>query len=209
MSLLATAIVSRIEAKEFLQVPDDSRLDRLDQVIGAATNYVEGKVEFPVKSRTYTDVLLDGSGSSEIWISAAPITKVTKVEFLRTDVPEAWDEQLAATYPVLILTPGRHRIAYRTNSFPYGLRTVRATYNAGYADADGTAGASILPMPELFKEACLQACQTLWTHFDRTKDGIASLSISGPNGSTTTYLDQALPKLTIDALKGYRVPVYA
>ena len=36
MSLLATAIVSRIEAKEFLQVPDDARLDRLDQVIGAA-----------------------------------------------------------------------------------------------------------------------------------------------------------------------------
>ncbi len=194
----ATEVVSFVQAREYLGLTDESRLDRIEQVLDAAVGYCEIKTREKLLTASYVDVL-NGSGWNELALNHAPVTSVTQLRVLTTLAPEAWDVVSAALYPVVILTPGRRRIAFRNRAFECGMRNWEVTYAAGYGDADG-----VEPIPANLVEAVLQAAQVLWTHFDRHKEGILSVATAGPNGSTITYLDQALPKTTVEMLEGFR-----
>jgi hypothetical protein len=191
----ATELVSLVEAQEYLGA-DESKLERLERVVLAALRFCEKTIGGgKILSADYVDVL-DGSGSNELTLLHDPVTAVTKIEQIRTTVPVAWDELTAAAYPVVILTPGRRRIAFRNAIFCRGIQNWQVTYTAGYGDADGVA-----PLDEDLKEAALQVCGALWRAPEIQAAQIASISM---NGQTTTYLNEAVPKQTISLLKGFR-----
>lgn len=199
MPLSATALVSLLEAREFLGGELDGEIDRVVGLINAATDYCERKVEDGIVSREYAAEVFDGSGLRDLSLPHQPITSVASVDFLSTSAPVAWNAVDLTAYPLLILTPARRRIAFRNLSFPVGFQNVRVTYTAGYGDAGDVA-----PMPELLRQAALQCVKTLYDAKD--DDGEAAVtSVAGGVGSQVlTYLDRALPKLTLDALASYR-----
>lgn len=193
----ATELVSFIEAKEYTGAGEGGS-ERLRQVVDAALAYCGRKIGFSVLSAQYVPVL-DGSGSNELFLPHAPITAVTKVERLTDVVALTWEELTAADYPVVIVTPGRRRIAFRNAVFTCGIQNWRITLNAGYGDAD-----EVCPIPDDLHEAALHVVDSLWRAPERQAAGIASISVSGPNGSTTSYLDQVLPRQTLDVFAELR-----
>lgn len=200
MGLSERAIVSLLEAKEYVGAKNDGRLARLEQLVEAASEWCEKWVEGPVKSRAFVEIH-DGTGERQLWSQNAPVTAVTKLEQLVDTSPEEWDEIDLADTPVVIVTPGRRRLTFRNAVFVCGVQNWRVTLAAGYGDAG-----DVLAMPALVKEVCLQAIQQLYEHFDRHKGGVSSITVGGPNGSTTTYLDQVMPKASIDILTRHRKP---
>jgi hypothetical protein len=57
-------------------------------------------------------------------------------------------------------------------------------------------------MPELLRQACLQAVKALYDA--REDDGVSSVTTGGPTSQTTTYLDRALPTQTVEILRHFR-----
>lgn len=193
----ATEVISLLEAREFVGA-DETRLPRLEQVILAATGYCARKLGKALLSATYVDYF-DGFGTNEASLQRSPVTSVTSIHSLASAAPEEWDELNLTLYPVVILEPGRRRIAFRNTLFFRGIRNWKVTYLAGYGDVAGVA-----PIPDDVREAALQVVQTMWTHYDRHKDMIASITTAGPNGSTVNYFDRHLPADTIDLLNEQR-----
>lgn len=198
MPLATYALVSLLEAREFLGNESDGEIERITGLINAASEWCERKFEGPIKSRTWTNEVFDGSGSRELALTQQPVTAVTAVSFLKNPAPVEWDPVVLATYPVVIVTPGRRRIAFRNAVFPAGFQNVQVTYTAGYGDA-----ADVAPMPDLVKQVCLQAVKVLYEAKD--DDGVSAVTVGGPTGAqTTTYLDRVLPKSTLDILTSFR-----
>lgn len=194
---VATELVSLLEARERVKAGED-QLERLQQVVDAALDFCGKEIGEPVLSEQYVEVH-DGSGLTELTLRRAPITEVSLVQIIRTVAPVAWDEVTAASYPVEIVTPGRRRIAFRNRVFDCGIRNWQVTYRAGYGDADDVA-----PIPDLLHEVCLQAVENLWHAPERQAAGIASITIGGPNVSTTTYLNEVMSAQSLDFLRKFR-----
>ena len=198
MALSPVAVISVLEAREFLGAEPDG--ERLNDVINAATEFCEKEVEGPIVSRTITDEVFDGTGDRELALTSAPVTAVSAVKVLVAEAPVDFDPIDLALYPVIVITPGRRRIAFRNRTFPRGFQNVQVTYTAGY---DGV----LCPMPSLLKEACRQVVKELYAAKD--DDGVASITVGGPTGAqTTTYAQRVVPDKTIDALRKFRKARY-
>jgi uncharacterized phiE125 gp8 family phage protein len=198
VALVAHALITLLEAREFLGGDTDGDVVRIEGLIAAASEYCERKACGPLKSRAWPDEVFDGDGSRELVLTQEPVTGVAAVAFLKNTGPVEWDTVVLADYPVVIVTPARRRIAFRNAVFPCGFQNVRVTYTAGYGDAGNVA-----PVPEILKEACKQAVKELYEAKD--EEGEQAITVGAPTGTqTTTYLDRAMPKTTLDVLETFR-----
>lgn len=199
MPLSDSALVSIVEAQEHIGGESAGDLERLTRAVNAAANYVELRTG-RIASREFSNEVHDGSGCRDLVLVREPVTSVSAVAFLAAEWPVYWDPVDLSLYPVLVLTPARRRIAFRNLVFPRGFQNVRVTYEAGFGDAGGVA-----PMPDLLKELSLQIARKLYE--EREDDRVASVTTQGgPTGSQViSYLNEALPKLTLDLLDGFRV----
>jgi uncharacterized phiE125 gp8 family phage protein len=197
MALGSHALVSLLEAREFLGGETEGEIERITELVNAASDAVERIAGGPLKSRTWTDEVFDGTGYPELVLSQEPVTAVAAVAFLKNWAPVEWDPVVLASYPVTIVTPARRRIAFRNAIFPAGTQNVRVTYTAGYGDAGGVA-----PLPTLLKQACLQVVKELYDAKD--DDAVSAIAIGGPTGTqTTSYVERVLPKKTVAFIRSY------
>lgn len=198
MALSAHALISLLEAREFLGGEADGEVERIEDLVNAATDYCELRGGGPILSRTYADQVFDGSGSRDLLLPRDAVTAVASVDTLLTYAPVDWDPVNLTDYPVLVVTPGRRRIAFRNRNFPCGFQNVRVTYTAGWGDAAG-----LVPLPAFLPEACRQAVKELYVAKD--DDGVSAVTVGGPTGAqVTSYLDRAMPRLTLDMLDRFR-----
>lgn len=193
MSLIATALVTLVEAKQQLRQPTDDRNQVIERIVNAATGYVERKIDRPVVVRAVTDELVDGSGTNELTLSKCPIASVTAVSYLSGVSPEAWTalDLTASGYPPVIVGPGKSRFMLRAYWFPCGRQNVKVSYAAGYST-----------VPDELKEAGLQVVKALYRQFEKAPDDAQSVSFAG--NAVTVELDRTLPKQTLDILAMYR-----
>lgn len=192
-----TELVSLLEAREYVGAGEGD-LARLEQVVDAAASFVTRELGDEVLSSDYVE-MLDGSGTNELTLRHGPITAVTQLEIIRTISPVAWDTVSLASYPVVVVTPGRRKIAFRNRVFDCGIQNWQATYTAGYGDADG-----VMSLPDDLAELAKQVVMVLWKAPERIASMIASISTGGPNASTVTYVKQALPDWADRTIELYR-----
>lgn len=191
MSLLATAIVSLVEAKQQLRLPNDDRNWIVERIVNAATDYLEAKVDRPIVVRAIADELRDGDGSNELALVKCPIASVTAVSTLTSVTPEVWEAVNLSTYPPVVIGPGRSRFLFRALSIPCGQQNVRVSYTAGYST-----------VPSDLKEAALQAVKALYRQFEKNPDDAQTISFAG--NAVTSELDRTLSAQTLDMLKNRR-----
>lgn len=166
MALSDIALVSLVEAKRHLRESKPDRDTQIEGFVNHATDWIEKETGVSFVLRTVTNELLDGSGWNELDLSKSPVASVSKVEFLTAYTPEAWEEQDAGTYPVILL--GGAGILFRSLSFPLGRRNVRVTYQAGYAE-----------VPADVTGLCLQLVKALYRKFEKNPDDSQAQTFAG------------------------------
>ncbi len=122
------ALITREEAKEFLEVAHAAQDLRIDLMIAGAQNYVEKYCGVAFSEETKVETL-DGGGFA-LWPTRRPVLSVSKVEFIEdlTNIDTIEVENIRVADDQIIRT---HRIRWFK-----GRNNYRATYIGGYKDAD-------------------------------------------------------------------------
>lgn len=137
----------------------DADVARVEMVLGLATAAIEGELDRRLTPSTVPEtVLVDGSGSAELWLPEWPIISVTAVAVDAVTVPPA-----EYTFGGGVLRRLRQR-------WPVGTGNVTVTYTHGYTQLPGD-----------LRLACLQLAQALW-------EGRADVSRQADGDYAVTYV---------------------
>jgi hypothetical protein len=190
MALAAWSLLTMDEAKEIVQPGNASEDVLIEAFVHAATLSCERETARKLVSRTYTNEVYHGTGSAVLKLREYPVTSVSALSYLTTEVPAAWTARSLTDSPVTIVEPVSDVILYRNSVFDLGVSNVRLTYVAGLTSPG-----------EDVKSAARIILLDLWKQRDKQLAGVASTSF---NGQTTTYMNEGIPKLAARLLEPYK-----
>lgn len=119
----------------------------LETLINHSAAFMESYTERKLKSRTHTDVLVNGDGFTQVQLPEWPVSSVSSLvvsssrAFSGTTALVIWDQTGDLGTDDVILH-GDTGILERVdgNSFPRGTNVIKVTYVAGYTGGDGGTG---------------------------------------------------------------------
>lgn len=196
MAVAAWALLTLQDAKEHLQIESNEFDTVVEAMVDSATLLCESECDRELMSRTHTNEVYNGTGSSALKLRQYPVSSVTKVEFLTTPAPETWTEYYGSTagtttYPLVIEQPVSEVIRFRNLYFPGCVQSIRVTYVAG-----------LTSVPKALRDAAKLALKAIWDARDKQNANIASQSF--PGGQTVVYDRRALPELFHLLLEPYK-----
>lgn len=124
-------LVSLAQVKEHLEISNADQDSYLSTLIERVTGYVEARTNRKLYTRTYTDELYDGSGTSVLRLKEWPITSVTAVSFLDSQTSTTWTSQ-SLTYLVIDKETERSIVFRDGTVFPQDFQNVKLSFVAGF-----------------------------------------------------------------------------
>jgi hypothetical protein len=217
MALNANALVSLEEARSWLVLTGASDDTKLEEEINRATNIIEAYCDRVLKrTAAYNPVTVRYSGIDTycLRLGVAPIDVDSTVTVTvdgtaqtvwRKDADGAPDEKdvVVGYTDGGIFHPGKPERALFLPNDLYREAGWLATKIGGVVISYS---GGLITVPDDLKEACLYLVQKLWR--DRSRGLAEIVTVAGPAGSTT-LLDNALPRVALEALKRYRMVVVA
>ncbi len=188
MALQADALVSLEDMRDFLGEDVESRARIIERYINAATETIHGFTHRKLRSRVWTDLVLDSRGGRRLLVPEYPVTELTKVEFLLSTIPQSWDVRALTEFTVV--QPHRQAIDTLWCSWPHGPQVVRLSFTAGLED-----------VPSDLNVAACAVVKHLMTLPDYQFQQIQSISTGG---TTTTFRHDAIPPQVVDTLRRYK-----
>lgn len=161
--------LSLAEAQRFLRLPIAAEDPETEQLLAAARDAVEGRLERALLEQTW-ECRLDGFwGSADLELPMPNLLTVESIEYL-ADTSDTWTTVDDDLYEVdVVSVPGRVRLrADQAWPTPYARPgCVRVTWTAGY----GTTAAAVPPK-------LVQAVRLLLAHYDRNREAVVTGTIS-------------------------------
>ena len=139
MAVVTYALSSRANVKRYLQIADavTSYDVLLDDLINAATDFVEKYCGRRFLSSTYTNEVYNGEGTKELILKNWPVSTFTQLdERDNTENSDSWDTKDTGDYYVDLDNGIVIATKFNFRNFP---RHYRVTYTAGYNLTEGSA----------------------------------------------------------------------
>lgn len=153
-TIVTDALTTLARAKTFLGLSSDSYDSVLTMLINMATSVIKQYTGRDIKSQTYTNQELDGSGSKEIVLKQWPVTAFSTLQYRSVaDGSDQWTTIDSDDY--YWYEDGR--IVFVAGKFTEAPQHYRATYTAGYLiDFDNEANTSLHTLPFELEMVCLK-----------------------------------------------------
>lgn len=211
MALVAHALLTLNEAKQYLVAPGTQADQNLEVAINAATDVMESRLDRRIVSRgNITEYHTVEPRTSVIRLSEKPTKSVTSIHE-STDWPRVYDSTtlLASSgtlqgYEVDTEAGLVRRISYGLETWwAWGRRAVKVIHEAGYKGPDPNwSGTSTLPaIPWDLKQLALAITSAIYSEGERKGWGIASQQ--DPIGNIVRFMGWVPPSLMdqLDAIK--------
>lgn len=190
MALNANALVTLNAAKAYLKIPlaETSKDSHIELLINSASEYLERECDRVLKKVTGIVEYQDGNNTKVIVTKQWPITAVSELK-LDSSGSSAFGADTVVASGDRAITDDDTAILLIADRTPRGQRTVKITYDAGYAT-----------IPADLQEACLWV--VYWK--DRIRDaGDIGRTTKNKEGESISYLQDA-PKDVRDAIARYK-----
>jgi len=182
-------LVSVDDALSFIGIPsDDTRMEKLQFYINAASWYCNKHTRRKLKSRSLTEYY-NGDGTNVLLMKNYPITAITHIY---DDLSRAYGSDTEIDSSNLVYMPEdlACKLVYDGGVFSVGIRNIKAEYTAGYTT-----------IPYDLRQACLELVAYYWKNTEEGRFGLISQQLA--DGSvrleTTT-----VPKSVLQVLDLYR-----
>lgn len=130
MSLVAYALCTVDNAKNFIGLTNNNYDTVLEMLINQATDFIEKYCDRRFKETTYTDEVYDGTDDDAIVLKQFPVTTFTELEYnANFNNSASWNTIDSEDYWIDTDTG----IVTKVNKFVKGKQKYRATYVAGYS----------------------------------------------------------------------------
>jgi hypothetical protein len=134
MALLATALVSLADAKQYLNETSDDNDAQIERAINALTNTFEMETSRLLKARAVVDYRVDGNGKFEILLPP-PVQSVTKVE-IRDPVTDTSLTIVTDTTKFVLKDTRTARFLMKENLLLLGYKNILISGVFGFASTD-------------------------------------------------------------------------
>jgi len=138
MALDIYALVTLLQAKDYMKVEHTEEDTLIEDLINRATYYLEQrKYQRALKQRTFTDELYNGMGTKELRLSTFPVKSVSSVSY----VDDGGNETTIDDYRI----DEKRGILFRHGGWLDGVSNYKITWVGGYD-----------PIPYWLEQECLQ-----------------------------------------------------
>lgn len=205
MALLAHAMVSVAELKDYLGVSGTQQANQLERAINRATEWIETETGRHFVSRgALTEYHSVMECLDTIQLRQWPIVSVTSVHE-STDSPRVYDSgtllTTATEYQAVSETGQIRRLSSAAlTPWASGYRTVQVIYTAGYQDRTGDPSAAS-KLPADLEVLCLFVAAAIFKEADRERWGLSS--VTDATGTVQRFLGY-LPADMRAHLESYR-----
>jgi hypothetical protein len=134
MALLASALVTLADAKQYLNEASDDNDAAIERAINALTSTFELQTSRLLKARTVVDYRVDGNGKFEILLPP-PVQSVTKVE-IREPVTDASIAIITDTTKFVLKDTRTARFLMKENLLLFGYKNILIGGVFGFASTD-------------------------------------------------------------------------
>src|SRR5262245_59404027 len=210
MSLAANALVTREDAKSFMDIDASSDDANLEKVINRVSDAIERWCRRPLRQATYTDLRLRGPYCPELFLRHTPISVTDPISVVvnslsltvwRTEAdgdPAAKDVVVQGSAESSVFAPDMLYRAYGWDSYSeYVPNNVKLTYTGGWALAS---------IPDDLQEAALEIIKQVWNDQDKGLQDVTTVTL--PTGGFTVFA-APFPRRALQLLEPYRRLVVA
>lgn len=175
----AYALTSLKRLKARLNITATEKDATLEQMINAATGYIERYCNRRFKKSTYTNEVhtVHARGQDMVALRQAPVVTLTAAQY-RAGTPStpSWTSFIADQYE--IAGDGKSGIVRIYGGVPYGTNAVRFSYEAGYLiDFEKVTDPTYHTLPDEIVDICERLATKLWKK--RDSEGQSQSSFEG------------------------------
>lgn len=172
VTAIDSALVSWAEYKAIFGLSDDSEQDKYQTLINQASAVMESYCRRLLKSRTFNDQLMDGSGRSAIVFPHRPLQSISAINI---DTSRAFAMGTALALDDYDFDKQAGILWLRSGVCPPGRRIVKTTFEAGYKSTD--------PEYPTLQTACLELVKWMASRYSgfigkRTETSADGMNVS-------------------------------